>query len=233
MVSLDDAVVARLERGGEKFEILVDPDLAQDYREDPANEPDFNELLVIEDVFKDAHKGDRASEESIDKIFETQDMHAIVKVIILDGDIHLTTEQRKKMVEQKTKQIITKIAQNAINPQTSLPHPPARIEIAMEEAKVHIDPFKPVDLQVQEVLKEIQTVLPIRFEKITVALKVAGTDQGRIYGDCKEFGRILKEEWTSDGQWIALVEIPAGVQLDFFDRLNAKTKGNIETKILK
>ena len=43
------------------------------------------------------------------------------------------------MQEEKRLMVIATITREAINPQTKLPHPARRIEIAMEEAKVRID----------------------------------------------------------------------------------------------
>ena len=39
MVSLDDAVVARLEKGGKRYEILVDPELVDDWKADNDSVP--------------------------------------------------------------------------------------------------------------------------------------------------------------------------------------------------
>ena len=46
MVSLDDAVVARLERSGSRFEILVDPDLAQEWKRD-AESTEMGDVLAV------------------------------------------------------------------------------------------------------------------------------------------------------------------------------------------
>lgn len=137
------------------------------------------------------------------------------------------------MLEEKRRRIIMEISRNAINPQTGTPHPPKRIELAMEEAKVHIDPLKPVEEQIPIVLKALKPLIPIRFEKIKIAVKVAGNLYGKIYGEVSKMGTILKEEWQKDGSWIALVEIPAGIQDEFLDILNKRTHGNVETKILR
>jgi len=231
MVSIEDAIVARLETQGEKFEILIHPKAAMDIK--LGKEVNLEENLVIDDIFKDAKKGDRASEEKMQKVFGTTNVLEIAKQIILKGEVHLTAEQRKELQETKRKQIITMIARNAINPQTRTPHPPARIELAMEEAKVRIDPFKPVEVQVKEVLNALKPILPIRFEKVQIAIRVPGEEYGRIYSDIKAFGEIKKEEWQKNGSWIGVVELPAGMQTDFLERLNERTKGNIETRILK
>jgi len=137
------------------------------------------------------------------------------------------------MLESKRLRIIATIARNAINPQTGGPHTPARIELAMEEAKVHIDPFKPVDLQVQHVLEKLRPLIPIRFDKVRIAVKLKADEYGRCYEDMKEMGKITREEWQKNGDWIGVVEIPAGLRDDLFQRLNAKTHGNVETKQLK
>ncbi len=230
MVSMEDAVIARLDRSGERFEILIDPEAAQKIKD--GEKLPIVEYMAIDTIFKDAKKGDRASETGMAKVFKSQDVEDVALAILMDGDIQLTTEQRKKMLELKRKQIVTKIAMNAINPQTKTPHPPNRIEMAMEEAKVHIDPFKPVDLQIQDVLKALMPIIPIRFEKAVFAVKLAGDDYGKCFGDLKQMGRITKQEWTSDGSWIGLIEIPAGMQNDLFDMLNGKTKGRAETKLI-
>ena len=45
MVSLDDAVLARLEKGGSRYEILVDPDLVDNWKEDRES-VELGELLA-------------------------------------------------------------------------------------------------------------------------------------------------------------------------------------------
>ncbi|MGZ7044326.1 MAG: ribosome assembly factor SBDS, partial [Methanobacterium sp.] len=154
MVTLEDSVIARLEYYGEHFEILVDPDLASDFKR--GKEVDIEKVLAVEEIFKDAKKGDKASEEAMMKAFQSIDPIEAAAIIIRKGQVQLTAQQRKEMLEDKRKKIIAKITREAINPQTKLPHPARRIEKAMEESKIHIDPFKSVDEQVNEVLKAIR-----------------------------------------------------------------------------
>ncbi len=224
-------VIARVEKSGEKFEVLVKPEAVAKVRD--GKEVDLLKELAIDEVFKDAHKGSKASEEKMAEFFGTTDPLAVAKQIIQRGEIQLTTEQRRQVLEAKRKQIVQYIAANAINPQTAAPHPPQRIENAMEEAKVHIDPFKPVEEQVKEVLDALRPLIPIRFEKVRIAVKLSAEDSAKTYGDIKGFGTILKEEWSPTGAWLGVVEMPAGLQTDFLERLNAKTKGNVETRVLK
>src|SRR2546422_17547 len=215
----------------EKYEVLVKPDAVQRIRD--GKEVDLLRELAIDEIFKNAHKGSKASDEKMMDFFGTTEPLAVAKQIVQRGEIQLTTEQRRQMLEAKRKQIVQYIAANAINPQTGAPHPPQRIENAMEEAKVHVDPFKSIEEQVKEVLDALRPLIPIRFEKVRIAVKLSAEDSAKAYGDIKSFGTIVKEEWSPTGAWIGVVEMPAGMQTEFLERLNAKTKGNVETRILK
>lgn len=223
-------MTARYEHGESHFEVLIDPYVAQRLKN--GEEVDLERALAIDEVFKDAKKGDRASEETVKKVFGTNDILVVAKRIVLEGEIQLTTDQRRKMTEEKRKQIVTYIAQNAINPLAKAPHPPQRIENAMEEARVHIDPFKSVEKQVKDVLDAIKVLIPIRIEKATLAVKLSAEQYGRVYRDITEFGQIKKEEWTGGGDWIGLVELPAGMQGEFLDRLGKKTHGDVQTRLV-
>ena len=231
MVNLDDAIVARLETFGETFEILLDP-AAMDLIK-AGKEIDLMEYLAVEDVFNNARKGTRPTEDSIKKAFGTTDIREVAQKIIAKGEVQITAEQRKEMLEAKKKQIVAYIAANAINPQTKLPHPPLRIELALDEAKFHADPFKPVDKQVDEAMRLLRPIIPIRFEKTKVAIRLKGDDYGKCYDDLIHFGIVEKEEWQADGSWIGVIEIPAGLITEMTNKLNSKTKGNAQVKALQ
>jgi ribosome maturation protein SDO1 len=232
LVSLDEAVIARLDREGERFEILVDPERAHDLKEGEKGE-DISEIVAVEEIFLDAHKGDRAPADLLQKVFGTSNTIEIIETIIRKGEIQLTTEQRKKMQEDKRKQIVALLARNCINPVNKTPHPPQRLELAMEEAKVNIDPFKPAEVQVNEVLKELRPILPLRMEMTQIAVKTSANHYGKLVGEIRSFGRVLKDEWNKAGEWMCLVEIPAGLQIEFFDMVNSRTHGEVETKIIE
>ena len=227
MVKLDDAIIARLEHAGHKFEILVDPDAVERIRE---GKLDMEKDLASEDIFKDAKKGDKAGEDAIKEVFKTDDLSRIVTEIIKKGQIQLTTEQKHKMVETKRKIIISTISRESINPQTNAPNPPARIEAAMEEAKIHIDPFKSVNEQINLVLKELKPIIPIRMEKVKLAIKVRGEAYGRMYGEISHEGQIIKEEWGKDGNWMCVIEVPAGLYGDVMSALGRRGKDDIEIR---
>ncbi|MFH1470125.1 MAG: ribosome assembly factor SBDS [Candidatus Micrarchaeota archaeon] len=230
MTSLDHAIIARLDSHGERFEILVDPKLGYDYK--TGKKPDLVNVLVAEEVFKDARRGERHKSDAVKKIFGTEDINEIAKKILKDGEIQLTTEQRKHMLEEKQKKIVAFFARECVDPRTGAPHPPQRIEKAMEEARIKIDPFKDAESQIDDVMKELRILLPLKFEKVKIAVRLPADVAVRAYGSVKEFG-IQKEEWQKNGDLIAVVEMPAGMQGEFFDRIGRATSGKAETKIVK
>lgn len=231
MISLDDAVIARLESHGCRFEILVDPDKAAQIR--LGADIDIEDCVAALYVFENASQAERSSDEDLLKVFSTTDFHEIAAKIIRKGDIHLTAEQRRQMIAEKRKQIIAFIARHAENPQTGLPHPPQRIANALDETRMIVDPFKSVDEQVKEAMKAIRPLLPIRFAEVRLAVKIPGDYAARAYGDISAVATIEKEEWQRNGSWICVVTIPAGIQNEFFGLLNKICKGDAEVKILK
>jgi ribosome maturation protein SDO1 len=230
MVRLDDAVIARVEKGSEHFEILVDPELA--LRLKKGESVSFNDLLAIDKVFKDSRKGSTQSPEALKKAFGTEQIEDVAKKIILDGEVQLTAEQRKRMREAKHREIVEIIAKNAVNPQTNAPHPAKRIETALEEAKIHIDENRAAEEQIPAVLKELKKIIPISFEKQQIAVKAPPQHSGRVSAFLHKH-ELRKEQWLNDGSLVAVVEMPAGLRNEFITELNHLTHGDVETKILE
>ena len=231
MVALDESIIARLKTHGKTFEVFVDPEGALALKRGDAIK--LENILAVEDVFSDAKNGDRPAEQDVINAFGTTDRLKIAEKIILDGELHLTTEQKKKIQDEKKKRNISIIALNAINPQTKGPHPPSRIEAAMDEAGVHIDPMKNVDEMVEITMKAIRPIIPIRFEEVKIAIKLPAEYATKSYGSIAGFGALSRQEWQNDGSWIGIITIPAGRQDELYSLLNKLTKGSAETKFIK
>jgi len=231
LVSLDDAVIARLKKGDHHFEILVDPYGAADIIEGKEN--DVLKIMAIDAIFSDAKKGVHVSEEDLQEQFDTTEVSTVAEYIIKNGDIQLTTEQRHKMQKNKQKRVVEYIVKNAMDPQTKTPHPPARVQRAIEEAGVHIDPFKPVSDQVKSTVNAIRPFIPLSLERVKITVKIPAKFVGKAYGVARTFGVLEQEDWQSDGSWVGVVRLAAGMQNEFYDKLNEATKGNVSTKVLK
>jgi ribosome maturation protein SDO1 len=233
MISLDEAVTARLESHGERFEVLVDPDAALAIRRGEF-EGDLEDVIAAEDVFEDAARGDRPPENALEEVFETTEPMEIIPEVIREGEIQITAEQRREMQEQKHKQLVNRITRNAVNPQMDdAPHPPERIESALEEAGFQVDPMEPVESQVDDALDALRPIIPIRFDTVTVAVQLPADYAGSGQAKVREFGDLQREEWQPDGGWIGVVQFPAGMQNEFYDLANEVSSGHAETRMIR
>ncbi len=231
MVSLDKAVVAKLRKEGKVYEILVDCESALAFRS--GKSVSINDVVVTEEIFYDAKKGNKASENELKKIFGTEDKLDICKKIIKEGTIPLTAELARKEIENKRKLIVTLIARNVVDPKTGKPHPPQRIDNAMNEAKVKVDENKSAEQQVQDIIHQINKILPIKFEVREIAVRILAQYAHKAFPTLKRFGKLLEEKWESDGSLRVTIEIPAGMQEEFEVTLNNIAKGTVETKIVR
>jgi ribosome maturation protein SDO1 len=103
----------------------------------------------------------------------------------------------------------------------------------MEQAKVRIDLNKRVEDQIEPILQAIQKVIPIKFEMVQLAIKIPAEFAGRASSVVRGMGNLMKEEWGGDGSYICLLEIPAGMQPEVYERLNNLTHGQVEVKVVK
>ena len=220
MVSLDDAVLARLEKGGNRYEILVDPDLVDLWKGDQGS-VEISSLLAIEEVWSDARAGERPTGDALEKAFGTTEITACARMILDKGSIQLTTAQRKKMVEGKKLQIINEIASTATDPKTKLPHPRTRIENALEEIRFSVDPFKSIESQVRDAVAALRPAIPLQFITVRLAFMVQGKDYGAVSQMLRD--SIQKEEWMSNGNWVCVVSIPGGMKNDIIDKVASRS----------
>ncbi|QQG48680.1 MAG: ribosome assembly factor SBDS [archaeon] len=221
----------KLTIAGEHYEILVNPDAALSFKQGRDVEP--SQVIAVDEVYSDSGKGLRAGSEKLKLNFGTDD-HAMAALEVLKrGELNLTQEQRKRLTEEKRKAVIATISKNFVDPRTSLPHPPLRIEQAMQEARVAIDPFQDANEQTKSVIEKLRTILPMKSEKVKLQVRVAAQYSGQTIGVLKNFGEILKEDWGADGTLSAIVEIPAGGQPGLLDRLGSTTKGAAQVTVIK
>jgi len=227
----DKLTVVKYTFEGEKFEILVKPDPALDYKLGKIK--DISSVLVSDEIYQNSGEGTRASSEKLQKAFKTEDAMIIAEKILRKGDLNLTTEQRRKMTTEKRKQIITFIAKTFVDPRSHLPHPPLRIEQAITDARVSIDPFKNVDEQVKDIVENLRSIIPLKSENLLLEISVPAQYVAKSYSVLKSTGTLKKEDWQKDGSLKAILEIPAAARPNVIDRLGAITKGTAFVEVLK
>jgi ribosome maturation protein SDO1 len=228
---VDKVTVVRYSFEGEKFEILVKPDPALEYK--LGKRKDISSVLVSDEIYSDSSKGTRASSEKLLKAFKTEDATAIAERIMQKGDLNLTTDQRRKMTSEKRKQIVNYISKTYVDPKSHLPHPPLRIEQAMEDGRVSIDPHKSVDDQVKEIVEQLRSIIPLKSENLVLEITVPAQFAAQSFSVLKSAGTLKKEEWQTNGSLKAILEIPAAARPNVIDRLGSITKGTASVEVVK
>lgn len=226
MVTIDQAITAKIVKKGKHFEILVDPTLAYDLKD--GKTVSLNKLLAVNAIFTDARKGEKVSDKDLEEAFSTRDIEKVAEHIVKHGEVQLTTELRRKKVVEKKKQIAALISRYAIDPRTKVPHPQERILAVMDQGKVNIDPFKPAEQQIEDVMKSIKMIIPISMEETSITAEIPARYSGHAYGVLKEFGKIEKDRWLNDGTLVVTVRMPAGIKENFFRIMNSITEGNVK-----
>ena len=226
-----DVTVVRYSHEGEKFEILVKPDPALDYK--LGKKKDISSVLVSDDIYTDSGKGTKPATEKLVKAFKTEDSAEIVKIILQKGDLNLTTDQRRKMVDEKKKQIIAFIAKTYVDPKTHLPHPPLRIEQAMKDGRVSVDPQKNVDEQVKDIVDKLRSIIALKSENLQLEIVIPAQYASQSYAILKSVGSLKKEDWQNNGSLKAILEIPAAARPNVIDRLGSITKGSASVEVMQ
>lgn len=217
---------ARMTRKGKKYEILVDLDEALKVKKGTGN---INSAVLTNGVFHNLKSGDQASSEELQEQFETTNLEEVYLKIIKSGEVVLPAEYLHKMQEGKYKQVVDFLSKNAVSPQ-GMPYTPDRIMTALKEANVDVK-NKPVEEQISDIILQIQRILPLKVEVKRISIMIPAQFAGKAYGvvsDLKE-----SEEWMSNGDLKIIVKVPAGLVMDFYDKLNGVTHGAALAEELK
>jgi len=226
-----DITVVKYSYEGEKFEILVKPDPALEYK--LGKKKDISSVLVSDDIYTDSSKGTKPSTEKLLKAFKTDDITEIAQKILQKGDLNLTTEQRRKMVEEKKRQLVEFIAKTYVDPRTHLPHPPIRIEQAMKDARISVDSQKSVDEQVKDIVEKLRSIIPLKSENLSLEIIIPAQFASQSYAVLKSVGSLKNEEWQNNGSLKAILEIPAAARPNVIDRLGSITKGSASVEVIQ
>lgn len=222
--------LARYKKGNDVFEIVVNPDQAMNARRNP--EANIRDAVVYPKIYSDAKKGLLASEQKIQEVFGTTDELTVAREIIKRGEIQVSAEYRKQKIEQKKRRIIELIHKQGVDPRTNAPHPQQRIEAAIEQTKIKIDDNEQAETQVPAVLKALMPILPIKLVRKEIQVTIPAQYAPKAHPLLKSFGKIHKERWEADGSWTGQIEIPGGLETEFYDKLNKLTHGHAQAVII-
>lgn len=231
MTLVEKAVVAKLKREGKEFEILVDCDKAVDFKKGLIKS--ISEVLVVEQIFKNTKTGEIASKKDLTDVFKTDDVLAIAQIIVTKGELPLTTAFKKKETEVKEKQIIDKIVSQGIDPRTNLPVPRTRVENAFKQANIKVDANKSVDEQVNDIVKKLVSILPLKFEKVKIQILIPAKYTGSLHSYIKSICQPETEKWTENGSYFCVLSVTPGQAAEIVDKIEKETHGIAETEYIE
>ncbi len=209
--------------GGKDFEILVDPDLAKEAKLE-GKEYEIQRLLFVQEVFTDASAGERASADELESEFNTKQIMEAAKEVFEKGEMQLTTDQKAEMREEKYKQVVNMIARRVQNPQTGNPHPPKRIENALEEAGFNIQAMDDVEDKFDEAVDQLKPIIPVSLEEKTMAVKIPNDKTGKAYDLLQQKTDLEEEKWGNE-YFYAKMTLPAGILEELMRDIQEATDG--------
>jgi len=211
--------LARIKRTGKNFEIIVDLDNALRFKK---GEIGFIEAEV-DRIFTDSKKGEVPSSSDLEAAFGTTEVNEIVKRIVKEGEVQTTQEHRDAEQEKKFKQVVEFLTRNSVDPQSGNPHTPERIKSALEQAHVNIKNI-PVENQINEIVEKLSSIIPIRVQTKRLKITIPAIHTGKAYGVITQYKK--EENWLNDGSLEVILEVPSGIVMDFYDKLNGVTHGS-------
>jgi len=221
-------VAAKFRVKGKSYEVLVDVDKAIQFKQ--GKPVSMTNVVVSDCVFYDLKKGLRASEADLQAAFGTNDIQVIAGKIIKSGEVNIPQEYRDNEREVKIKQVVDFLSRNALDPSTNRPHTPSRIQDALKSAGVNID-NRPIEEQMSKILEKLRPIIPIKIETKKLRITIPAIHTGKAYGVVTEYKE--KEEWLNNGDLLVIVNLPAGMQMAFYDKLNGVTHGSAIVEEMK
>lgn len=216
-------VTARIKVKGKQYEISVDLDEALKVK---AGTGDIMSAVQGRNVFTDLKKGNAAALKDLLDAFGTSDFYEIAKKIIVSGEVQKTQEFRDNERDAKIKQLVDMIVRNAVD-QNGRPYTPERITRALQEVHYNID-NRSAEQQLHDAIHKMKDIIPIKIEVKRIKLTIPARFTGNIYGMLKDMKE--SEEWLNNGDLAVIVNIPSGLQLDFYDKLNSVTHGAVRSE---
>ncbi|OGJ11862.1 hypothetical protein A3K62_02535 [Candidatus Pacearchaeota archaeon RBG_16_35_8] len=217
--------VARIKKAGKNFEIIVDLDNALSFKKGTSKSIEAEG----DKIFSDSKKGFAASNADLMAAFGTNDIGTIAQAIVKSGEILVTQEHRDEEREKKMKQVVDFLVTNAVD-QNGRPYTPDKIKSSLEQAHVNIKNM-PVENQIKDIMSALIKIIPIRLETKRIKITIPAIHTGQAYGIITQYKE--EERWLDDGSLEAIISVPSGIVIDFFDKLNGVTHGSALTEEIK
>jgi len=217
--------IAKLRSGKLFFETMVDLDNAMKLRK--GGEVSMSDVIRDNAIYTNLGKGMKAGSAELEQAFGTSEFEKVVEQIVKKGIIEVSQEFRDEALEARRKQVVDFLVRNAIDGQTGRPFTPDTLQNALKDAGVKIE-NKNIENQITRIVDSLKQVIPIKIETKKLKVIVPAMHTGKAYGLLTEYKE--KEEWLSNGDLQITLNIPVGIQMEFYDKLNSVTHGSAITE---
>lgn len=221
------SVTARTKLKNKEYEISVDLDEALKIKSGKGG--DIARALNSNGIYHNIKNGDAAAQKDLLDAFGTTDVQTIATMIIKNGEVQKTQEFRDSEREARVKQVVHLILRNAVD-QHGKPFTEERLMRAIHETHFNFD-ARPVEKQMADLIEKLKTIVPIKVEVKRIKLIVPARYTTQVYGLLKDYKE--SEDWLANGDLETIVSLPAGMQMDFYDKLNKATHGSIVSHEMK
>lgn len=207
------------------FEIATKRGAVTAYKQDKT--AGVKNVLDSEIIWKDLKKGERASSSELNTAFKTDDVIKVAEIMIDKGELQLTDQERKEILAKRRSEIVNYIHKYYADPKTKLPHPVIRIDAALNEAKVRIDPEIATEKQVQDIMKTLITIIPCKKMEIPGIIIVPSVHVKAAQSVVKKYAKVSGERKVETGTSFNISCVPGDCQ-QLISELNAATKGECD-----
>lgn len=218
-------VTARIKVKGKNYEISVDFDEAMKIK---VNDGNVTSALNSNGIYYDIDKGEIVPQRELEEAFGTTDIYEIAKEIMKNGEIQKPQEYRDAQRDLKVKQVVNLLLKNAVD-QHGRPYTEDRLRRAIQDAHYSFD-NRPAEAQMQALMHKLKEIIPIRIEVKKIKIVIPARFTGQVYGIIGDYKE--SEEWLSNGDLEVIVNVPAGMQVDFYEKLNGVTHGAVQSEEL-
>ena len=205
------------------LEIICFPNTISKFRKGQLNR---DLVLAINQIFKNAQKGNKASDKDIKKVFGNKTFIESIEEILHKGEFQLTSQERKELTQQKRNEILQYFHANYINPSNNLPHPITRYENAFTQLKINIDYLLPTDKQVREIHKKLSGIIPMKHKQLYLTISLNKSNRKHVKS-IYNFAKVVGTQNKDDKHLIQVCLLNSEYQL-LLDHLENVTNGDYQ-----
>eukprot|EP01084_Bolivina_argentea_P155365 270745_1 len=225
MSQKNNGQIVRYQQGKTKFEILTKKGAVLKYRQKKLG---LQYVLMIDTIYTKVSQGKIAKSSELKRVFGTTDFNECVNKILENGDLNLSSSERKDKSNSKLNEVVYYITKNYINPLSNIPHPRDRILNCMKECGIKINTTKSTKTQALNAIKKMRgklffTKAHMLTVNLTIKYKYDINKIGQMINKITS-GASYQQKWNDKG-CVFVLEMSKGDLEDLGNKLNKVTNG--------